>query len=366
MSCKPLAKWPLFGIRNWWFQIPSLEQLWHDFVVEHCLLQLSQTPQYAQSSSSHTREWQADKLLRTPWVCCEFAKKNLELVDSILCQSPQSCWSTQEEKGLLAFLPYGRPCLPLLPSLQYRICPWLPEHTTWGIRLLMFLFMSYYLIWSQVHTYMCHKEPGGIGRVMRACWGMRLRWAHILCSAFPTILVYDISCFAYLFPVTIYIHHLLLAIANGPSLGVAMPFYNRGALGAKMLHRFVGCRKVRYFFFGGRGVRRMGPSFMIYWTYMCKYLDSLLRIWNLHVAPTEDPSEFQTSSVDTERHVAKTLSAVLVYPVFLHVQKQFAHTVWGQPMLIHSVDVRLDMPSSFMLRLYLCECNTVPHSHTII
>ena len=71
---------------------------------------------------SHTCEGQADKLLSTLWVCCEFAKKNLELVDSILCQSSQSCWSTQEQKAWIAFL--GPWLLYIQDQPQWVQCNW--------------------------------------------------------------------------------------------------------------------------------------------------------------------------------------------------------------------------------------------------
>ena len=62
---------------------------------------------------------------------------------------------------------------------------------------------------------------------------------------------------------------------------------------------------------------------MIYWSYICKYLDSILCIWNSHVAPTEDPSELQTFLDQHCRLYSYSFTGFL-----LHVQTQFAHTVF--------------------------------------
>ena len=232
---------------------------------------------------SHTCEGQADKLLSTLWVCCEFAKKNLELVDSILCQSSQSCWSTQEQKAWIAFLgpmalvhPRSATVGPvqlifLMEShafrfyLHYGICSRFQNTQPEESGSFTFLFMSYHLNWSQVHTNMCQKEPGGIKSCVLAgegdCDGFTsfalpfpppcpFPSANLLCLPFPWQHPFSSSSSCH-------------CQCSQPCLGLAMPFYNRGAVGAKMLQRFWGCqpnkhykhhgfgrrgRKMRYFF----------------------------------------------------------------------------------------------------------------------
>ena len=109
MSWKSMTKRVLFDILSWCFQIPSLAQFRNDFCGESSNwkprflicgsdINIGTFPSSRMSNSMVCAVNDLSYMWSTSFsvhlVCCEFAKKNLELVSSILYHSPQSCLST--------------------------------------------------------------------------------------------------------------------------------------------------------------------------------------------------------------------------------------------------------------------------------
>ena len=109
MSWKPMTKRVLFDTLSWRFQIPSLVQLRSDFCSQSpnwkarfliCGSDIKRGtfPSSKMSNSVvctlHALSYMWITSFSVHLVCCEFAKKNPELVSSISYHSPQSCLST--------------------------------------------------------------------------------------------------------------------------------------------------------------------------------------------------------------------------------------------------------------------------------
>lgn len=290
-----------------------------------------------------------------------------------ICKAePWACWFNLVPKSTVMLVHSGpvqwifRHAFPFY--LHYRICPGSqngqPERSG-----SLCSFSCPIIFTGQVHKCMFHKEPGGIGRVLvlASKWNL----CGFTCFAvpfpppcpFPSGLWHFLLCWP--FPYHPY-SPSSPCCCQWSGLGFAMPFILQSWCAQYRQpdeyykHRFWTARrgtKLMWYCFGGRGslVCFIYCKFVNTWIVNCAYEIHMQRPRRIPVNCKHVPLQ-------------PTLSAVLlsfhrvVFARSSAVRRHNLRTAHVDPFL----DVRFDIPSSFMLYLSLWECSTVSHSHTII